>query len=422
MKWRVPMRQAAGALRPKIRCLAAGLFIVFALTGVSVFAADFGILLGTEGEYTKNTAEADFGFTGNFVPWFSMSAGRSVSVYVSGKFAFKYGYGDESWAWPPLVELGRTEFSFRPGQTVYLTLGRQRFNDPGEMIASGLFDGLNGSFSLGRARLRGGLFYTGLLYKETAEILMTPGDAEYYHRPLDYGDTRSYFASRRIFASMAGEFPDFTSRTSLLLSVLAQFDINDYEEALLHSQYLEARYGIDATDFLRFFVTGIGGLTENERADVKINFAASVKAEWELPGGAPDMLLAELRWGSGSVNDTIGPFVPLSGIAQGVVFRPTLPGTMNARASYTVRPHNVISVSLAAAHFGRTDLETFRDGDLDPASKDRFLGGELSAQLIWAPQSTIRLNTEGAIFFPGGAFTENTETKWKIKAGLSVSL
>jgi hypothetical protein len=417
MKFHVP-----GIPRLKIPCLVLGLFVALALTrGVS--AADFGIVLGTDGEYAGDEAEADFGFTGKIAPWFSAILGRSTSVHVSGKLTFKYGYGDESWEWPPLVELERTELHFRPGQTVYLTLGRQSFKDPGGMIASGLFDGLNGSFGLGRARLTGGLFYTGFLYKKTAEILMTPGDVEYYQKPLDYGDGASYFASRRIVASVTGEFPDFSSRTSLILSGLAQFDINDYEEDFaLHSQYLEARYSIGATDFLRFDITGVGGLTENEESDTKLNFAASARAEWELPGKVTDMLSAELRWGGGAVNDTVGPFTPLGGIAQGLVFAPTLPGIMNLRASYAVRPHNVISLSAAVILFGRTDLETFRDSELDPDSKDRLLGGELSGQVIWAPQSLIRLNVEGAVFFPGGAFMENTGRRWKIKAGLSVSL
>jgi hypothetical protein len=413
-----------GVFPIKIRRLAAGFFIALALTGgASVSAVDFGIVLGTEGQYAGDKDETDFGFTGNFAPWFSALAGRNISLYVSGKLTFKYGYGDESWKWPPLAELERTELSFRPAQTVYLTLGRQRFKDHGGMIASGLFDGLNGSFGLGKARLTGGLFYTGLLYKETAEILLSPGDMEYYRKSLDYGDTSSYFASRRIFGSVAGEFPDFSSRTSLILSVLAQFDINDYEEgSLFHSQYLETCYSIEATDFLRFSLTGIVGLMENESRDTKINFAAAAKAEWELPGRVFDLFSAELRWGSGAVNDTIGPFTPLNGIAQGVVFAPAVPGIMNARGSYTVRLHDAVSLSAAAALFGRTDLETFQDSDLDPASKDRLLGGELSGQVVWAPQSLIRLSTGGAVFFPGGAFLEDAGIRWKIKAGLSVSL
>jgi hypothetical protein len=291
------------------------------------------------------------------------------------------------------------------------------------MIASGCFDGFYGNFGLGRARFSAGAFYTGLIYKKTAEILMTTGDLDHYNMPLDYGDPASYFASRRMFASVTGEFPDLTSRTSLGVSALAQFDLNGYEGVSdLHSQYLEARFGLDALDSLRFFVTGVGGLAEIQGTNPALNFAASLEADWEVPGALPDMFSAELRWGSGVVNDLIGSFRPISGIVQGSVFAPTLPGIMNARASYTARPHSAFSVSVMAAFFGRTDLETFADVELDGASKDRFLGWELYGQLIWAPQSALRFNVGGGGFFPGGAFVEDAGIRWKVNAGLILSL
>jgi hypothetical protein len=239
--------------------------------------------------------------------------------------------------------------------------------------------------------------------------------------PLDYGDPATYFASRRLFATVAGEFPDLSSRTSLTLAALAQFDLNDYQETL-RSQYLEARFGMEAVETLRVIITGTGGLTENESAGVKANFAAALGTEWDIPGGLPDLLSAEFRWGSGAVNDRIGPFAPLSGIAQGSVFAPTLPGIMNARVSYTTRLHSAVSLSAGSVFFGRTDLETFQDRELDGAAKDRFLGGELAGQLIWAPQSALRLSAGGGVFFPGGAFVETAAIRWKTSINLVLSL
>jgi hypothetical protein len=95
---------------------------------------------------------------------------------------------------------------------------------------------------------------------------------------------------------------------------------------------------------------------------------------------------------------------------------------MNARVSYTARPRRVFSFSAAGTVFWRTDLETFTDKELDGASKDRFLGWELYGQLIWAPQSALRFNAGGGAFFPGGAFAEGAETRWKINTGLIFSL
>jgi hypothetical protein len=405
-----------------------GKLFVAALTlalgvGEAVFSADYGLVLATAGEYAQNTGGGDVSFTGSSAPWFSAALGTQATLYLSGKISFQYGNNEEAWTWPPPFELERTELTFYPVQAAYLTLGRQWFRDSGRMIAQGFFDGFHGSFGLGKVRLTGGAFYTGLLYKKTAEILMTAGDFEYYFRSLDYGDPASYCASRRLFATLAGEFPDLSSRTSLTLAALAQFDLNDYEgSSTLHSQYLEARVNIEALDSLRFAITGIGGLTENGDTGLEGNFAATAGAEWDMPGKLLDMLSAEARWGSGAVNDKIGPFKPINGIAQGSVFAPALPGIMNARVSYTARPRRSFSFSAVSVFFWRTDLETFRDAELDSASKDRFLGGELYGQIVWAPQSALRLSVGGGAFSPGAAFIETTKIRWKINAGLILSL
>jgi hypothetical protein len=397
-----------------------GLIFTLAAGGFAA-AADFGLVLGGTGEYVSDTGGKGPGFTGTVTPWVSAALGKTQSLYVSGKLSVEYEYETGAWAKPLLFELERTELNFRPAQRVYLTLGRQRFTDAGGMIASGLFDGLHGSFGLGAARLTGGVFYTGFLYKKTAEILMNPEDFEAYLRPLDYGDPNSYFASRRLLTVLGAELPDIGSRISLAFSLLAQSDLNGYESPL-HSQYLEVRSGFEAADTLRLTLTGIGALTEQGNADPQANFAAAGTAAWDLPGALTDMLQAELRWGSGAVNDRIGPFTPVSGGSQGFVFAPSLPGLMNVRAGYTAGFRRVVSVTAEAACFWRTDRETFNDGELDGASKDRFLGTEIQGSLIWAPQSPIRVNAGAGVFFPGGAFREGAALRWKINGGIIVSL
>jgi hypothetical protein len=395
---------------------AAALALVF--TG-ALFSADYGLVLSAMGEYFSDT-EGEFSFSGSSTLWLFTALGEKATLYFSGKLSFSYEDGQDGWSWPPLFELGRTELSLYPAQSGRINLGRQWFGDG--MIVQGLFDGLSAGFSLGRVRLNSGVFYTGFLHKRTAEILLSGGDYRAYYEPFEYGDPASYFASRRLLANLAWEFPDLSSRTSLGITALAQFDLNDYQDSYaLHSQYLEAHFNVDIMDTLRFTITGIGGLTENE-APVRANFAAALGSEWNIPGGLLDMLSAVFRWGSGSINEEIGPFRPISNIAQGSVFAPTLPGTMNARFIYTARPHDVFSFTTGSTVFWRTDLETFVDGEMDGSSKDRFLGGELIGQVLWSPQSALRLNAEGGVFFPGGAFVENTKNRWKLNINLILSL
>jgi hypothetical protein len=386
--------------------------------GASVAASDFGLVLNGAGDYGADAEGKGFGFTGSLTPWFSAAIGENAGLYLSGKVTFQYK--QEAWASPILAELERTELNFRPVQTVSVNLGRQHYRDSGGMILSGLFDGIYGALGLGWARVSLGAFYTGLLYKETAEILMTAEDRDKRLRPLDYGDFSTYSASRRVLIPLDLEFPDLTSRLSLALTLLPQFDVNG--ASALHTQYLEARLGIDAIDTLRLTLTGIGGLAEAEGADTRLHLALAFAADWDMPGALADMLSAELRWGSGAGNGRIGPFLPVSGIAQGNVFSPTLSALMNIRAAYTARLSGVVSVSTALISFWRTDVETFQDAELDGVSTGRYLGTELDGSLVWAFQSALRLAAGGGVFFPGGAFVEDAGIRWKINAGIILSL
>jgi hypothetical protein len=389
--------------------------------GGIAFSADFGLVLAPAAEYTSDTGGEGVGFTGSVTPWFSAAFGERAGLYASGKVTFEYPYHSHTWNTPPLLELERTELNFRPAQAVYISLGRHQYRDNGGTILSGLFDGVSLTIGFSRARLLLGAFYTGLLYKETAKILITGTDRSRYARPLDYGDGDSYFASRRILVPLALEFPDVSSRLTLAVTVLAQFDVNGASDDL-HTQYLEAVVGIEAADTLRVTVTGVGGAAENTITDVKFHAAGAVGADWDVPGTLPDMVHGELRWGSGAISETIVPFIPVTGIAQGTVCTPTLQGLLNARASYTARLHRTVSVSAGAVVFWRTDTETFTDAELDGASGERYVGVEASGSVVWAPQSALRVTAGGGVFFPGGAFRDDAGIRWKLSGGISLSL
>jgi hypothetical protein len=394
-------------------------FIVFSLVyGGTAVAGDFGIVLGGTGDYVSDTGGKGADFAGSLTPWFSAALGGNAGLYLSGKAVIEHKRGQE--AGPPLFELERAEVNFRPAQAVYVSLGRQRYRDSGEMIVSGLFDGIYGSFGFDWARFSLGAFYTGFLYKEAEEILMTAEDQDRYLKPLNYGDAETYFASRRVFLPLGLEFSDLASRLSLALTILSQFDVNGARA--LNTHYLEIRLDAEAADALRFGLTAVGGLADYKGAETRTNFAAALSMDWDVPGALTDIVNAELRWGSGAVNERIGPFLPVSGIVQGTVFTPTQPGLMNARAAYTARPHRTVSLSVEAVVFWRTDLETFTDKELNGLSTDRFLGTEVSGVLAWAFQSALRLNAGGGVFFPRGPFVEGAGIRWKVNGGIILSL
>jgi hypothetical protein len=290
------------------------------------------------------------------------------------------------------------------------------FHDPLGFIAAGLFDGFTGSAVLGQARLSAGALYTGLLYKETAGILMTLSDVE------TYTDTDSYFASRRLLFSAGAEFPALTPQSSLVVNGLFQFDVNNKDTAL-HTQYLTARYTFLALETLSLTGTVVIGLAENQDTNTSAHLAAAAGAGWEVPGALRDMLQGEIRWSSGAVNKNITAFAPVTGIAQGQVFSPNLSGLMTVKGKYTTRFHGDFSASAEGTYFIRTDGETLSGAGYPPSSA-RLLGGELYGALSWAPVSDFMAAIGCGFFFPGmgNVFVSDAPIRWKITVGLTLSL
>jgi hypothetical protein len=403
-----------------LRARALAVTFLLCLTVGIAFAADFGVLASAEPEFNSASGEDDFSFTGSLRPWLSAAPSEKTQLYFSLKLSLDW---EDKELQPFLVELDRTEFIWRPAEGIFLDLGRQYVKDRGELILSGLFDGVSGNMSLGRVRLGLGAFYTGLLYKETAEITMNAGDLEKYAAKLDYTDWDSYFASRRVLFMINGEVPDLSPRTSLAFTVLGQFDVNDAGNGdALHTQYLEIGYFFAPLETLRFSAAAVFGLAE-EAGDTRLHFAASAGAEWEVPGALPDLFALRGRWSSGEVNDTAGAFIPVRSSAQGLVFTPKLSGLATVKGSYTARLRQTVSAEAGFTYFFRTDTETVSDPELDPLSDSRLLGGEASGTVTWAPDSALRFWIGGGAFFPqmGGACISGAETRWKLLAGAAVS-
>jgi hypothetical protein len=305
-----------------------------------------------------------------------------------------------------------------------LQFGRQRFADSAGLIAGGLFDGINGSLALGSARLSLGAFYTGFLYKESLEILLTPPDNAAYAQEVDYSSGASfadtYFASRRVLVPISLALNELTERTSLVINLLGQFDVNGQtgDGDTLHSQYLEAHYFIEPVNPLHLDIAFIAEIAENPT--LRAGFAAAAGVEWELPSALQDLLSLQLHWSSGKVNDTVGAFLPINGISPGEIFTPRFSGVMNAALSYSARLHNTLSAEGGFGYFIRTDTETLEEVF---ASTSRALGGELYASVIWAPQSALRLTASGGAFFPqmGKAFPSDEKIRGKAKLSVIVS-
>jgi hypothetical protein len=260
------------------------------LSAPSAGAADFGLALNQEAKASNEVSgeDATIFYTPTIKPWLSASLGESVSLYLSGSVGFDYTAdigGSSAWRSPAVLpEVDRTELTWTASPSLYVRLGRQRFRDPAGLIAAGLFDGLSAGFSAGGSRFSLGAWYTGLLYKDTADIVMTGRDQGEYQKP--YSLEGGYFASRRGMASFEWERSGL--RSSLALGILGQFDLNG-EEDKFHSQYLSARYGFRFSGALELGASGVLGVGEDPAVWLMF-FAGGLGLTWTPPGGPEDRL------------------------------------------------------------------------------------------------------------------------------------
>jgi hypothetical protein len=390
------------------------MFLVFLFVPPGCFPQNFGVILDqkllfTDGEGSSGTTE----YTGTVIPWFSAPLGNKADLYVSGGLSARY----EDEEWKALPEIYRFECIFNPLPNLRLEVGRVPFRESLSYVAAGLFDGLSAGLNAGGGRLSGGLFYTGLLYKKSAYIYMSPEDR------IDFSDQDVYFASRRILGGINWEKTSiFDTRSGLSLSGLCQFDLNG-NDSDFHSQYLEAKITVPLGAAFNTVSGAVLELAEETGRDYAA-FAFSTEVQWLLPTAVSDMVTLSGRFSSGDWEEELGTFIPVTAEAQGKVLRPMLSGIALVEASYTARLHRSFSADISGAYLFRTDKTTYAAPDMDAASSSPLLGAEIYGGLSWTPFSDVLLSLGAGIFLPqtGRFFLDEAEPKYRVELAASISL
>jgi hypothetical protein len=397
------------------------------LASLSAGALDFGLAAGQSFKVSnEGGGSGALAYTPLLNLWASGPLGERFYLHLSGKIGFEYGKpfdGGGAWRDPAaLPELARTELDWQASPALRISLGRRYFQDPAGLAAAGLFDGLAAGFNALGSRFSGGVYYTGLLYKDTADIVMTGRDQEEYAKPLALD--KSYFASRRVLVSLDWENPGLSPRSSLALGLLGQFDVNEGEDRL-HSQYLSARYGRRLPFNAGLEAAAALGVKEVNGTGA-VFFAGLLEGSWRPPGALDHQLSLRGLYSSPAREEGLSAFAPLNALPQGQVFSPALSGLSFIRAAYTLRPRRTLSLGAEASYFIRTDTVSFRD-NLEPdklKAEGYFLGGELYGSAAWTPLPDLVLTLGGGAFFPrlGNAFEPEAKVRWKAVLGLVVSL
>jgi len=384
-------------------------------------AADFFLTTNQYAGIDPKEDKTNFEYQANILPAFSHFFNDSSEIFLSAgvKLGCKEELTKENFRWVP--EILRAEFSWQQNN-VGIRAGRFNYTDISGIIASGLFDGLSFSYTSMAGTISLGAWYTGLLYKETANIIMNDTDLKAYNIPVDYDDfSNTYFASRRLLASLDWEHPSIGNFMELKAAVTAQFDLSDPDEEKYHSQYITLKAIIPVNRF-DFEFGGSLGISqkriaietdqETPETDTGIALAGNFSAIWRIPSSFNSHISLTGCYLSGNL-EQLKAFIPLSNRSYGDILKLRLPGISLLSLGYSAQVHSTLGIGFGATHFIRNDLSTFKVDDDSKIFKQESvlknpgletegnsLGTEFFARIAWKPLSDLQLSMGGGIFLP----------------------
>ncbi|MDR2964363.1 MAG: hypothetical protein LBU88_01155 [Treponema sp.] len=372
-------------------------------------AQDFGLVINNNFVAEEESIE----YTATGIPWFSSPLGAKADLYLSGGISAKYK--DENWI--PVYEVYRSEVKINPVQNFSITLGRQAFRDSLGLVMSGLFDGLAMTWNTGGNSFNAGIFYTGLLYKESASIFLSEQDR------MDYLDEDIYFAPKRLAGGINWERTSiFNTQANLWLSGIFQQDLSG-AESKINSQYIAGKFSVPFHYAINMECGAVFELMQETGKDLRMAIAAATDLNFLFSGTS--MLSLGGRYSSGTSEDwkNLTVFSPVTSIEQGKILRPSLSGIALAQISYTARMHKTFSCELFAAYLFRTDTSAVILGEINEDSQSPFLGAEFNIRLTWMPFSDIIFSLNGGLFLPqtGDIFIDEAKIKHRLELTASFS-
>ena len=211
----------------------------------------------------------------------------------------------------------------------------------------------------------------------------------------------TYFAPRRVLASLDWEHTSLSDHFRLKASLLGQFDLSDEE---LNSQYLAVKMTMPFSG-LTFDLGGCFELIQ--QSGTHIAYAAEAGLSWisQMYG------LSFLARHSSGVSDSVTAFLPITTVTQGEILSERLSGLTVFSLDYTARLHETFSLSIIPAYF----IDNFN-------SDWGLMGGEIYGKLNWSPASDILVSLGGGAFLPSlGNTAPDGKTFWKAELNVIVS-
>jgi len=302
-------------------------------------------------------------------------------------------------------------------------LGRLLYIYPLGFIATGLFDGIQMTHTSSSGRFGLGVWYTGFLFKKTANITMTNEDVEIYSAPFSiekYSDT--YFAPKRAIAAFDYQHLAIGEFLRLNMAVISQFDLNKADDKL-DSQYFVVKFGIPAGNLLFELGGSLAAMQTNNNSD--LTFAGEFGMYWVKATGR---LALNGRMSSGLIgepdDDSFKAFIPITNNYFGEIFQARMTSLSVLSLGYSKRLSRSLGTNINVSYFMRHDLVTDNTFPINAEGNgEQFLGAELFARFVWSPFSDLQFNLGAGAFIPsfGNVWQDETPV-WRIDLAAALAL
>jgi hypothetical protein len=398
------------------------------LSLVPLEAVDFGLTLNNYfGAYNNvnNVKQNEYEYRFDALPYVLFYIGDNAEMYMSVRFSLgRDKIGQEGKNFYYLPEITRTELSLRKGNWG-INAGRIYQADPLGFVATGLFDGIRFTHISADGNISIGTYYTGLLYKKSANVAMTAEEQAHYNEPLDYtiGNIYySYFAPRHVLLSFDYEHPSFLEKAQIKAAITEQMDFSGREEKY-HSQYFTLKASVPYKSFTFDFGTSfemalsvLGGNVDYSNA-----FAFDSGIYWMVPTKFPSRLSFIWRYG-GQIDK--GVFIPVTNKFYGNVLKARLPGISVFSLDYATQIIQGLRTNLSLMYFARNDLLTYTGYPVNIQNNEgKALGPEFFTRVIWNPFSDLQLNFGGGVFLPYfGNVNREAKNRWYVEISVAFSI
>ena len=401
----------------KMRSLKLFILIIFLFCGLTLWAQDFGIVIDQSVDFNAHGLEWDdirIDYSGAIIPYASFFLGDFGEINLIAGFTYRI----DPWFYVPellvaelVLYLGRSEFR----------VGRMTYSDPLGIIANGFLDGALFSLDTKAGIFSLGGWYTGYLYKNRAAITMTEDEENHFYSKFDiFNFMDTYFAPKRVLASLAWESPSIGGVVDLQLAVHGQYDLT---EAGLNTYYASAKI----TTSVKNMVFDIGGCYQviDYMDEFTMAAAASMGFNWRLISGKDQFFSLRGIYSTGVFeNYPVTAFLPVTTVSQGNLLKAKLSGISIVSMNFLSYLNRYLAAEFDFSYFVRSDLGTYKHYPVIGVDSEGFLlGPEVFCRFLLNNFSGFQMNIGGGAFLPFmGNAASDANILWRAELNVLFSL